>query len=47
MKDGEIVNPKEFKSVEDIKGTKVYIPVDEVIEELNRCLRDVVNLLDY
>lgn len=47
VKDGKIVNPKEFKNAEDIKGTIGYIPVDDVIEELDRCLRDVVNILDY
>lgn len=47
VKNGKILNPKEFKNVEDIKGTKWYISVDDVIEELNRCLSDVVHLLDY
>ena len=47
VKDGTIVNPKEFKNAEDIKGTKGYIPIDDVIEELDRCLEGIEQLLNF
>ncbi len=46
VKNDKVINSKEFKTKEDINGTKGYISVSDVIDELDRCLSEVKHLLN-